>query len=343
MSRISHPLLRKIIDVTIPYAVGITLAFIIAGITMYLTGFDVLLSYRTIFLTSFTTADSFALTLLKFITLLMLSTAFAIPLMSRKFNIGIEGQFLLGAIGATIVGLTLHLPPGIHVTLALLLGILLGALWAAIPAYLLYKFNVNEVISTILMNFIAFYLVDYVATGPWRDVVPGHPMTIPIASTSYLPLILHRPSIHIGIIISIVLTIAAYVLIFLTIYGYELRASGSNPRAANVFGINVKFLGPMSLILGGAVAGLAGAIEVTGIHYRLIEGMESNYAPLSILIALMGKGNPLAILFFAIFISVIEVGTSALQRTQGVPVELTLIVEALILIFVLVAEVMRRR
>ncbi len=335
--------LNKLYHILVPYIIGIVGAFTVAGIIMYGLGYDVLLSYRTIFLTSFSTADSIALTLLKFVPLLMLSLAFSIPLMARKFNVGIEGQFLLGGIGATIIGLTLSLPPGIHVLLALILGAAFGALWALIPAFLLYKFNVNEIIATILMNFIAFYLVDYIATGPWRDVIPGHPMTVPLAPTSYLPLIIERPSIHSGVIISVLIAIGVYILVFWTLTGYEMRAAGSNPRAARVFGINVKILAPLSLVIGGMVAGLAGAIEVTGLHYRLIEGMQSNYAPLGILIALMGKGNPLALLILSFFISMIEVGTSALQRTQGVPIELSLIIESLILIFVLVAEVIRRR
>lgn len=327
----------------VPYLVGVSAAFLVAGVLLSALGYNVLVGYRTIFLTSFSNFDSFALTLLKFIPLLLMSLGFAIPLLAQKYNVGIEGQFLLGAIGASIIGLTLNLPQFIHVLLALTVGVLLGSLWALVPALLLYKFNVNEIISTILMNFIAFYLVDYVATGPWRDVAAGHPMTIPIASTASLPLLVKRPAVHVGIILAVLVVLASYSLLYKTGPGYEIRATGANPRASQVFGINVKLIGPLTIVLGGAVSGLAGAMEVTGFHLRLIGGMQANYTPLGILIALMARGNPLALIFISFFISIIEIGSNALQRTQGVPVELTLIVEALILVFFLVAQALWRR
>ncbi|MEB3859762.1 MAG: hypothetical protein LRS43_00970, partial [Desulfurococcales archaeon] len=189
----------------------------------------------------------------------------------------------------------------------------------------------------------AFYLVDYIATGPWRDLAAGHPMTVPIAETARLPLLVQRPALHAGFLLTLLVAAAAYFLLFRTLPGYEIRAVGSNPRASAVFGINVKLLGPLTLVAGGAVAGLAGAMEVMGFHYRLIGGMQANYTPLGILIALMGRGDPIAIVALSFFISVVEIGSNALQRTQGVPVELTLIVEALILVFFLVVQVARRR
>ena len=139
------------------------------------------------------------------------------------------------------------------------------------------------------------------------------------------------------------MAIVVYVYTDRTSAGYELIATGANPKAARVYGINTRILFLLSLMLGGAVAGLAGAIEVSGVHHRLIEGMQSNFLMLGIIIGLVSKGNHAVVPFVAFFIAVLEVGASAMQRTMAIPVEMVFIVEALILIFVLLTDVVRRQ
>ncbi|MEM2613555.1 MAG: ABC transporter permease, partial [Nitrososphaerota archaeon] len=312
-----HKILREIAF----YSTGITVAFVVAGLSLILMGHDILKGYYTLFFTSFSSLSGISLTILKFIPLLLMSLGFAIPLMARKYNVGVEGQFLLGAIGAVTVAFSLSSLPGpILITLILTGGVIFGAAWALIPALMLYKFNVNEIISTILLNFISFYLVDYIATGPWRDVFAGHPMTLPIPDQGILPLIIQNPQINMGFILALLFPFLAYLYVYRTVRGYELRAVGANPRASMIFGINTNYIAPLSLIIGGMLSGLAGSIEVAGLHYRLIEGMHSNYGSLSILIALICKGNPIGVILTSFFISVIEIGASGMQRTMGVPV-----------------------
>jgi len=337
-------ILKEVLTTLIYYLIAIAAAFIVTGILLLLTGQNVILGYKTIFYTSFRSTGGFALTLLKFIPLYLMGLGFAIPLSTRKFNVGIEGQFLLGAIGAAAIGIIFaDLPKIVLVPLVLLVSMIFGAIWALVPAVLLYFFNVNEIISTILLNFISFYLVDLVALGPWRDEFAGHPMTIPIGENAHIPLIISRPPIHVGSIITIILGIVAFILVYRMILGYELRASGANPIASYKFGINVKIIAPLSLVMGGVLAGLAGGFEVTGLHYRLVEGMQSNYAPLAIIAALMSKGNPIYLFFFSMFISVIEIGANAMQRTMGAPVEIVFMTEALMMLFIMIAEVIRMR
>lgn len=333
--------LIRLAKISLPYLLSVSMAFGVAGLVLYFGGYDVISSYRTILTASFWNLNSFFLTLTKFSTLLLMSLAFLTPYISRKFNIGIEGQYLMGALGATLVGLAVSAPPGIHVVVSVLAGVVFGSLWASVPAFLMVRYSVNEVISTIMMNFIARYSVIVFAMSLWRDVASGHPMTIPISTTATLPLLNSSPPLSSGIVFSVATASLLYFTLALTIFGYELRATGTNPRAAEVFGVNTKLLMPLSLIIGGGIAGFGGALDVTGYYYRLIDGMQSNYPSLGILIALLSKGKITFVVPVAFFISVIDVGTNALQRIQRVPIELVLILEGLLLVFVLVSESMR--
>ncbi len=341
---VNRPAAARLWSSLSPFLLAALAAFVAAGIFIALMGFNVFQAYRTILFTSFRTTNGFVQTLLKFVPLMLMALAFTIPLKAGKFNIGGEGQLILGATFATAAGILLSdLPLPLLLPVILAAGTLGGALWGAIPALLLYRFGVNEILSTVLLNFVSFQLLDYVATEIWRDPVAGHPTTIPIGSGGELPLLIARPPLHSGLIIAIVVVIAVYIFTDRTSAGYELMATGSNPRAATVYGINTAILFLMALILGGAMGGLAGAIEVAGVHHRLIEGMQSNYQLLGIIIGLISKGNHAAVPFVALFIAILEVGASAMQRTMAIPVEMVFIVEALILIFVLLTDVVRRR
>lgn len=328
----------------VPYVVSVGVAFAAVGVFLAAMGLDVPRAYGTILFTSFRSTNGFVQTLLKFIPLLLLALAFTVPLAAWKFNIGGEGQLIAGAIGAAAVGIVLADLPGVVLLPVLVLaGTLAGGLWAAVPAWLLYRFGANEILTTVLMNFVSFGVMDYVATEVWPDAAAGHPTTIPIGAGGRLPLLVTSPPLHAGLIVVLAVAVATYVCINRTAAGYELRATGANPRAALLHGIAVRRIFLLSLILGGALGGLAGAIEVAGVHYRLIEGMQSNHLLLSILIGLIAKGNMLAVPFVAFAIAALEVGARAMQRTMMIPVEVVFVVEGLILIFVLLSDIVRRR
>lgn len=333
-------IIRKII----PYILAILASFVAAGIFIALTGANVFQAYETILFTSFRTPYGFVQTLLKFIPLTLQALAFAIPLTAGKFNMGGEGQMLVGAIAAAAVGIVgAGLPGVVLVPLVILAGILAGALWGLIPAYLLYKFNINEILTSMLLNFVSFQVIDLVATGPWRDPVAGHPTTIMIGKGAFLPMLIDNPPLNTGLILALLVAAGAYIYTSRTTGGYELVATGANPRAAHVFGINVKRMFVFSIVLGGAIAGLSGVIEVAGYQHRLIVGLQHNFLVLGVIIALIAKGNTLAVPFVAFFIAILEVGASAMQRTMNVPIEMVFIVEALVLLFVLLSDVIRRR
>jgi simple sugar transport system permease protein len=327
-----------------PYAAAVAASLVAAGIFIGLMGFDVLKAYATILFTSFRTPNGFIQTLLKFVPLMLQALAFTVPLAAGKFNIGGEGQLIAGAIGGAAVGILFpDLPMILLLPLILIVSVIFGALWGLLPAWLLYRFEVNEILSTVMLNSVALYLINFVATSAWRDPTAGHPTTIPIGQGGYLPMLVANPPLHSGIILALVIAGLVYVYTNRTTAGYELIATGANPRASKVYGINIRKMFVLSLVLGGALAGLSGGIEVAGVQHRLIDGIQANFLVLGLIIGLIARGNSLAVPFVAFFIAVLEVGASAMQRTMLIPGEMVLIIEALVLLFVLLSDVVKRR
>ncbi|KAF0110321.1 MAG: simple sugar transport system permease protein [Chloroflexi bacterium] len=328
----------------LPYLIAVVASFIAAGIFIAAMDFNPFKAYETILFTSFRTPNGFIQTLLKWIPLTLVALAFTVPLSSGKFNIGAEGQMIVGAIGATAVGIIFtDLPAYLLLPMVIIAGVLAGALWGLIAAWLLYQFNINEILTTVLLNFISFALIDYIATGPWRDPAAGHPTTIPIGAGGFLPMLINNPPLHSGIFLALLVAIGIYFFTNKTTSGYELVATGANPRAAKVHGINIRKMFLFSMVIGAGVAGLAGVIEVSGVHHRLIEGLHSNFPVLGLIIGLIARGKNQAVPFVAFFIAILEVGASAMQRTLMIPVQIVLIMEALILVFILLSDLIRRR
>ena len=326
----------------ISYVGAVILALIVSGIFIAAMGYNVLEAYRTILTTSFRTTNGIVQTLLKFIPLTLLALAFIIPYTAGKFNIGGEGQFLMGAIGATAAGIMFaDWPIWILLPVVIISGFIVGLIWGFIPGFLLYRFGIHEILSTVLLNFVSFLLVDFISTSIWPDPTTGHPMTTAIGSGGYIPLLVKNPPLNNGLFLMLLVAVAIYVYIKRTSAGYKLIATGSNQRAARVFGINVGVTAVLALTLGAGLAGLAGAIEVAGVQHRLILDMQSNYKILGLIIGLIAKGSPLGVPFIALFISVLEVGASAMQRTLMIPVEMVYIIESFVLIFVLLSDVVK--
>ena len=327
----------------LPYTLSVVAALLVGGLLIVALGNDPVAAFESVVTTSFSTSFGFVETLHKWVPIALCAFAFTIPLASGKFNIGAEGQLLIGATTGVAVGITFSDLPGVILLPAVVVaGVLGGAVWAGIAAVLLVRFGVNEILSTVLLNFVSFEVIDYVASDVWPDVGAGHPATTPIGDGGMLPGI-GEPAMHIGVLVALVLSVAIGVSMRSTTSGFELRAIGANARASLVHGVRTRRLTLGGLIAGGAVAGLAGAIEVAGVHGNMLEGMQSNFLILGIIVGLMARGNAVAVPLVAFGIAVLEVGASAMQRSAQVPVEVVLIVEALILIFLLLSDVVRDR
>lgn len=328
----------------VPYVVSVLLAFVVGGLIIAAIGRDPMAAFESVLTTSFNTRFGTVETLHKWVPILLCAYAFAIPLATGKFNIGAEGQLLVGATGGVALGiLWSDLPTVVLLPAVLVAGALAGALWSGIAAFLMVKFNVNEILSTVVLNFISFQLIDYVASHVWPDRGAGHPATVRVGDGALLPGIGEAPPFHSGVLITVVLIVAIAVFMRRTPTGFELRAVGANLRAAQVHGIKTSRLAGAGLVVGGAVAGLAGAIEVAGVHGKMLEGMQSNFLILGIIVGLMARGSMLALPVVAFGIAVLEVGAGSMQRTAQVPVEMVLIIEALILLFLLLSDIVRAK
>ena len=338
-----HGGLRLLRDL-LPYVLALVLAFLVSGLVMAVLGYDPVGAFRSILSTSFRTTFGFTETLTKWVTVVLLALAFTIPLAVGRFNIGGEGQLLVGGTAAAGVGIVYaELPTVLLLPLVLLAGVLAGVVWAGIAALLMGRFGVNEILSTVLLNFVSFQVLDYAATEIWADPAAGVAATQLISPAAELPVLGGPPGVHSGILLAVLVGAATIVVTRRTAAGFELRAAGTNPRAAAINGIRVGRIAVLALVVGGALAGLAGAIEVAGVHGRAIEGMQANYLLLGIIVGLIARGNALWVPVVAFGISILEVGASSMQRTVGVPAEMVLIIEALILIFLLLSDVIAGR
>lgn len=327
----------------VPYVIAVLFAFLASGVLIAVLGHDPVDAFRAILTSSFKSSFGFVETVQKWVPLVLLALGFTIPLAAGKYNIGGEGQLLVGATAAVGVGIVFaNLPMVVLLPAILLAGVVAGALWAGIAAWLMDRFGVSEILSTVLLNFISFGIVDYVASEVWSDPAAGHPTTIPVGDGALLPLI-GNPSMHSGVLLAVLVAAGTVIMMRRSVAGFELNAVGANARAAQVHGIRIGRIVVGALVMGGALGGFAGAVEVAGIHGKLIEGMQSNYLLLAIIIGLIARGNTLAVPFVAFGIAVLEVGASAMQRSAGVPSEMVLIVEALILFFLLLSDVVGSR
>lgn len=332
-------MLRK----AIPYVLAVLASFAVTAVIIVALGHDPIKALQAVVSTSFKSKTGMVQTLHKWVPITLLALAFVIPLAAGKFNIGGEGQLILGATGAVAVGITCSgLPSVILLPLTILAGILAGGIWAGIAAWLMDRFQVNEILSTVLLNFVSFQILDYVASEVWPNVGAGFPATEYVADGARLPTF-GKPPLHFGVLLAVLVVVVLAVWMRRSARGFELRAVGMNPNAARVHGIRTGRVAVLSLVLAGMVGGLAGAIEVTGVQGRLLEGIQVNYLLLGIIVGLIARGGVIAVPFVALGIAILEVGASAIQRTAQVPVELVLITEGLILLFLLAGDVIAAR
>lgn len=275
--------------------------------------------------------------------LILTGLAVALAFQAGVLNIGAEGQLLVGATCA--IAITLLLGPRMGrgvIVIALIAGSLAGSAWAAIAAELRQRFHVLEVISTIMLNFVAVYVVSFLVRGPLQEPAHIYPQTQTIPAYGHLPIVLPGTRVHSGVLIAGFACLAAWWILQRTAIGFRIRAVGKNPHAARIAGgINVDRVTRNVFLVSGALAGLAGAIEVHGVTFALYENLSPGYGYTAIAVALLAGLNPIWIIVSGLFFGALEVGANTLQRDAGVPTTLVLVIEALIILGVLALERLR--
>lgn len=261
--------------------------------------------------------------------------AVALGFQAGLFNIGVEGQLLIGGLCAAWVGYAVTgLPSIIHIPLALLAGTLGAALWAFLPGFLKAHTGAHEVITTIMFNYIALRLSDWLLNGPMEGP-PGTARTPDVSATAELPRFLPHPiRLHAGILIALAVAGVVYLFLWKTTWGFELRMVGANLEAAHYAGVKVGRTFVIAMTLSGLLAGLAGAVQVQGITHTVSLGFSAGYGFDSIALALLGKSHPLGVTLAALLFGVLRAGGVRMQSIATVPVELISIVQALVIVFI---------
>jgi simple sugar transport system permease protein len=283
-------------------------------------------------------------TLVRCIPLMLSGCAVAIAFRAGVFNIGAEGQLLAGAAAATAVALALPGLGPIALALALMAGAAGGAGWAGVAAALRRRFGVLEVISTIMLNFVALYAVSYLVRGPLQEPTHAYPQTLAIAERVRLAQLPGAGRLHVGILLALAVVAAAGWMLRRTAGGFRLHVVGESPTAAASGGeIDVGAVTTRAFLVSGAMAGLAGAVEVLGVTYALYENISPGYGYTAIAVALLAGLDPWRVVPAAVLFAALEAGAAAMQRDAGVPSTLVSVVEALLILSVVAAQAMRRR
>jgi simple sugar transport system permease protein len=319
-------------------------AFAIGGVLILLAGKPPLTAYRAMIHSAFGTRNNWGETLVKMVPLLLAGLGTALAFRARIFNIGAEGQIYMGALGAAVVGLFLgDLPAVLGIPLVLTAGFVGGGLWGGIAGWLKKQFQANEIIVTLMMNYIAIAFVSYLLSGPWRDPAGTEPFTARLAEGTWLPVILPGTRLHAGLVVALLAAVALWWVLRNTVYGYQITVAGANNEAARYGGIRTGRLIVLTMFLSGGLAGLAGVGEVAGVHKRVIESFSPGYGYTAIAIAMLGGADPLGVVVAAFLFAALVIGVNGMQDLVGVPVSIVFIIEGLVLLFVLGSEHLRRK
>lgn len=332
-----HQILQRVFTPDLASTLGsIFLAMIVGAGLIALRGVNPLLAYQALFDGAFGNLNSIAESLIVAAPLALAGIGVTIAFRAGVFNVGAEGQLYIGAITSTYVGLKFaNLPGFLLIPLMMLTAMLAGGLWAGIAGVLKVWMGASEMINTIMLNYIATFLVSYLVHGPLQE--PGSPLgqTAMLPARAWLMHILPRTRLHAGLIIAVIVSIIAAVVLWRTTWGFHIRVVGKNPIAAQAAGIQVNWILLSALMASGALAGLAGFGEAAGPQHRMIEYISPGYGYTAIVVALLGQLNPLGVLAAAILFGGLEVGATTMESAVGVPSAVVTVVQYLIVLFLI--------
>jgi simple sugar transport system permease protein len=274
--------------------------------------------------------------LVKATPLLLTGAAVTFAFAGGYWNIGAEGQLYAGAVAATAIGLQMHdLSPWLAIPLMLVGGFVAGMLWALPPALMKVKLGIDEVVTTLLLNSVALFVVSALLNGPWRNPISQWPQSPEIAAAAIFPKLIPRSRLHLGFIVALVLIALLWFVLTRTAFGMRMRAVGLGPEAARFAGINVGRTMLISALISGGIAGLAGVSEIGGIHYHLIDAISPGFGYTGILIATLGGLTAWGVAIAAVFIGIIDTGAQTVSRALGVPAYLGDVIQATLLLVTL--------
>jgi ABC-type uncharacterized transport system permease subunit len=333
LTNASGPLLAPLISV-----VG---ALLITAFLLEALGVNPLFAYQSMVLGAVGTAQSLSDTLAKTVPITLIALGVALSFRCGLWNVGGEGQFYAGAIGAALAGILIDAPAALLIPLEILAGMVGGMLVALVPAVLKAKYKTNEILVTLMLNFVPHLLALYLIAGPFAHELAAK--TVDINPGGELPwLIVGNLRLHAGILLALAAVIGMHFLISRTTFGYKVRAIGANVEAARAVGIDVTRTQFASFLIAGALGGVSGMIQVAALHHNLLEGMSPGFGFTSVVAALLGRLNPWGVLFGSFGFAALLVGGDSMQRTARIESSTVFVIEGLILLFLLAGRVIGR-
>jgi len=312
--------------------VVIVVVFGVGSIAMLLAHVSPVVGFGALFDGAFGTRSELAETLVQTTSLLFPALGIAVAFRAGLFNIGAEGQLILGGFAAGWLGAQFPLPGYLAVPMVLLAGALAGGVWGAIPGFLRARFGAHEVIATLMLNVVATLLTTYLVTGPLQQGTAGASETASLPKAAQLPDLIADSRLTWAFVIALVLAFVLRWVLQRTVFGYELRAAGESPEAAKRAGIDLGRTALVAMALSGAIAGLGGATIVSGVLHRFNTGLSPGYGFIAIAVALVGNLDPLWIVVAAFAFGVLQSGGIAMQAEAGVPRDVVTLVTGLVII-----------
>jgi ABC-type uncharacterized transport system permease subunit len=286
------------------YVGMVVLALLIGAILITLSGNSPLEAYSSLLLGAFSSKNRISELFVKLIPVMVMSLGVSVAFRAKLWNIGAGGQFIIGALASTTVAIYVPLPPYLMIPLSILIAMVAGGAWGALAGYLKIKWKANEVITTLMLTYIADYFLDFLMYGPMMDPAGELPQSRPVAESLRLPKLLSGYRIHAGIFIMLAVLIAM-VILWRSTLGFRIVLIGQGDRVATYAGTDVSKTVVTTMFLSGAIAGIAGWMEVFGIHYRLMENLAGSYGDTATVVALLGALHPIGIAFASFFFSIL--------------------------------------
>lgn len=328
---------------TVISVTSLAAALFLGGIFLALMDVPPLEAYRVILRSSLGDAYGISETVVKAIPLTIAGIAVMLSFTMLLWNIGAEGQIFIGAMASTAVVRYFPSDNAVVMLSSMFLAAAVAAgLWATAAGFLKARWNINEIITTLMLTYVAMNLLNYFVYGPWRDPAGlGFPITAPFPDSARLPA-LWGTRIHLGVVLALVLPAVSWLVLKFSRWGYEIRVMGENPRAAGFAGMNYERNVLLVMFLSGAIAGVAGMCELSGLQGRLQHGFSGGYGNTAIIVAWLARLNPLAVVLVSFLMGVLLVGGESLQVIMRLPLSSIMVLQGLILFFVLGGEFFRK-
>ncbi len=334
--------LKSTVKEVLGTVIMLALALLVGAVLVVISGNSPMEAYSTMLRGAFGSFQKICELFVELIPILLMAFGISIAFRAQLWNIGATGQFTIGAIAAAAVALYIPVPSALGIPLSMLAAVGAAALWAALAGWLKNRFNANEVITTLMLNYIANCFLLYLVNGPMQDPETDLSQSALVPAGMMLTRLFGDYRLHSGIFI---LLIVAVIMFFFwkTNFGYRINLIGQGEKVATYAGVNVKRTTVMTMMLSGALIGLAGWIQIFGIQYRILSGIAGSYGDIATIVALLGALNPYGIIAAGVFFAALRCGGNSMQRMTDVPFSVVDVIEGLIIIFVIAKTIVNNK